>query len=84
MFRTIIRYNDTGSIKKRHGGGHPKPATLREMVRKVKARIQRNPRQSAVQKSARSIGRIIKNKLQYKSYKIQKVEDLHLHKRQFS
>ena len=82
VYRTVTRYNDTGSIKKRHGGGHPKTATSRKMVRKVKVRMQRNPRQSAVQLtknldvSARSIGRILKNKLRLKPYKIQKVQDL--------
>lgn len=84
VYRTITRYNDTDSIKKRHGGGHPTTATSSEMVRKVKARIERNPRQSAVKLakslnvSARSIGRILKNKLQLKPYKLQKVQDLTL------
>lgn len=84
VYRTITRYNETGSIKKRHGGGHSKTATSPEMVRKVKARIQRNPRQSAVQLaknlnvSARSMGRILKNELRLKPYKIQKVQDLTL------
>lgn len=82
VYRTITRYNDTGSIAKRHGGGYPKTATSREMVRKVKARIQRNPRQSATKLakslnvSDSSIRRILKNELQLKPYKIQKVQGL--------
>ena len=81
MYRTFTRYNDTGSIQKCHGGGHPKTATSREMVRNVKARIQRNPRQSAFQLaknlnvSTHSIGLILKNELRLKPYKIQKVQD---------
>lgn len=42
VYRTIKRYNDTASIKKRHGGGHKKTATSAEVVKNVKARIQRS------------------------------------------
>lgn len=38
IYRTIKRYNETGSIKKRHGGGWKKSATSPEMVRRVKNR----------------------------------------------
>lgn len=82
VYRTIKRYNETGSIAKRHGGGHPKTATSRNMIRKVKARIQRNPRQSAgelaksLKVSDSSIRRILKKELQLKPYKIQKVQHL--------
>lgn len=64
------------------GGGHKKTATSREMVQKVKKRIQRNPRQSANQMakelkiSDRSVRRILKNDLMLKPYKIQKAHDL--------
>lgn len=67
--RTINRYNDTGSVKKRYGGGPKKSATSPDMIRKVKARIQRNPRQSArkiakeMHISDQSIRRIMKNHL---------------------
>ncbi|XP_033220925.1 uncharacterized protein LOC117175325 [Belonocnema kinseyi] len=80
--RTITRYNNTSSIAKRHGGGHQKTATSREMVQKVKKRLERNPRQSAnqmakeLQISKCSIRRILKNNLKVKPYKIQKVHDL--------
>lgn len=81
VYRTITRYNDTGSIAKRHGGGHQKTATSREMVQKVK-RLERNPRRSANQMakelkiSGRSIRHILKNDLKVKPYKIQKARDL--------
>ena len=80
--RTIKRYNDTGSVKKRYGGGPKKTANNPDMIRKVKARIQRNPRQSAnkIAKemliSDRSVRRILKNHLHVKPYKIQKVRCL--------
>lgn len=80
--RTIKRYNETGSVKKRYGGGRKKTATGPKKIHKVKLRIQRNPRQSArkmakeMKLSDRSIRRILKNDLQTKPYKIQKVHAL--------
>ena len=53
-YRTIDRYNVTGSIAKRNNGGPKRTATSREMVRNVKARIGRNPKQSA-RKLARAL-----------------------------
>lgn len=82
VYRTINRYNGTGSCAKRHGGGHKKSATAPEMVLRVKKRIQRNPRQSAnrlakeLKISDRSVRRILKNELKVKPYKIQKAHDL--------
>ena len=82
VYRTIKRYNDTGSIEKRGGCGRKKTATSSEMVRKVKERIRRNPRQSArkmatnLNVSNRSIRRILKNELKLMPYKKQKVQDL--------
>ncbi|XP_015440317.1 PREDICTED: uncharacterized protein LOC107195062 [Dufourea novaeangliae] len=80
--RTINRYNDTGSVKKRYGGGRKKTATNAEIVRKVKKRIERNPKRSAnkmakeLNVSRWSIQQILKTELQLKPYKIQKVHDL--------
>lgn len=80
--RTIKRYNETGSIEKRHGGGWKKTATSPEMVRRVKARIDRNPRRSArkmateLRISDRSMRRILKNVVKVKPYKIQKCQNL--------
>lgn len=82
VYRTIIRYNDTGSIAKRNNGGARRTVTSPEMVRKVKKRIQRNPKQSAeklardLNVSASSVRRMLKIDLQLKPYKIQKVQDL--------
>ena len=82
VYRTINRYNDTGSIAKRYGGGRKKTATSPEMVRKVKARLKRNPRRSGNQMakelkiSQRSIRRIFQNELKVKPYKFQKAHDL--------
>ena len=49
VYRTINRFNSTGSIAKRYGGGPKKTATTPAMVWKVKARIERNPRRSGRQ-----------------------------------
>lgn len=82
VYRTINRYNDTGSIAKRYGGGPKKTATSPEMVRKVKKRLERNPRRSGRQMakelniSQDSIRRILKNELHVKPYKFQKAHDL--------
>lgn len=82
VYRTILRYNGTGSIAKRYGGGRRKTATSPEMVKKVRCRIQRNPRQSAaklavaLKVSRRSVTRILKTALGLKPLKIQKVQEL--------
>lgn len=82
VYRTIKRYNDTGSIAKRYNGGPKRVARSPEMVRKVKKRIDRNPKQTAqslakdLQISSSSVRRILKIDLQLKPYKIQMVQDL--------
>lgn len=82
VYRTITRYNDTGSIAKRYGGGPKKTATSSDMVRKVKARIERNPRRSGRKMAAElNISRermqhILKNVLRLKPLKFQKAHDL--------
>lgn len=82
VYRTITRYNGTGSVAKRHGGGRKITATSPEMVRKVKARIERNPRRSGRQMAAElKISRermqhILSNKLGLKALKFQKAHDL--------
>jgi inhibitor of nuclear factor kappa-B kinase subunit alpha len=80
--RTISRYRDTGSVTRRQGSGRKKTATAPEMVRKVKKRIDRNPRRSG-RKMARelnisqgSMRNILKNELGLKPLKFQKVQDL--------
>ncbi|XP_037954626.1 uncharacterized protein LOC119684620 isoform X1 [Teleopsis dalmanni] len=72
VYRTINRYNSTGSVAKRYGGGRKKTATSPEIVRKVKARLKRNPLRSGNQMakelkiSQRSIRRILQNELKKK------------------
>lgn len=80
--RTIARYRDTGSVAPRPKSGRKKTATSAEMVRKVKKRIERNPRRSG-RKMARelkisqgSIRNILKNELKLKALKFQKAQDL--------
>ena len=80
--RTIARYRDTGSVARRQGSGRKKTATSAEMVRKVKKRLDRNPRRSG-RKMARelnisqySIRQILKNELGVKPLKFQKVQEL--------
>lgn len=81
VYRTIKRYNDTGSIAKRHGG-KKKTATSPEMVSKVHKRIARNQVRSG-RKMARelnishqSMQRILRNELGLRPYKFQKMHDL--------
>lgn len=81
---TIKRYNDTGSVKKRYGGGRKKSATVPENIHKAKLQIQRNPRQNSrktakeTKISDRCIRGIMKDHLHIKPYKIQKVHALNI------
>lgn len=80
VYRATIRYNDTGSVAKHHGGGHQKTATSLEMVPKWKMRPERSVRRSAYQitKELRifdlNINRILKNDLKVKHNKILKYD----------
>ena len=74
--RIIARYSDTGSVGRRQESGRKKTATLAEMVRKVKKRLDQNPRRSG-RKMARelnisqySIRQILKNELGVKPLKV--------------
>lgn len=49
VYRIITPYNDTGSIAKRHGCGHAKTATSRQMGQKAKMQLERNPYRRAGQ-----------------------------------
>lgn len=80
--RTIARYRDIGSVAPRPKSGRKRTATSPEMVRKVKKRIERNPRRSGRQMarelniSQYAIRQILKNELGLKPLKFQKVQDL--------
>lgn len=88
VHRTVKRYLETGSTKKRHGGGRQATVVTPAMVKIVKKRLKRNPRRSATKLakdlniSDRSLRRILKDKLQTKPYKIQKVQDLSMRQKQ--
>ena len=78
VYRTILRYNDTGGIAKRGGRGPKRTAASTAMVRKVRVRLERNPRPSDKQRaeglkiSACSLRCILKNEHEVKPYKLQK------------
>ena len=82
VYRTLKRLNDTGSVKKRYGGGRRPTATGPTNVKKVRERIRRKPHQSArsiaksLQISERSVRTILKKKLHKFPYKIQRVHEL--------
>lgn len=82
VYRTISRYNETGSISKRCGGDAKKTATSSKVIRSVKARIERNPRRSGrkmaseLNISRERVQHILKNELGLKALKFQKVHDL--------
>lgn len=73
--RTIQRFTETGSVKKRYGGGRRCTATAPAVVEKVRHRLRRNPERSANQLaqdlkvSDRSVRRILKEKLKVKPLK---------------
>lgn len=80
--RTIQRYVETGSIKKRYGGGRRCTATAPAVVERVRHRLERNPERSAQQLaqdlnvSDRSVRRILKKKLKVQPYKKHKSQEL--------
>lgn len=82
VYRTIKRYQDTGTVNKKYGGGRRPTATSATNVRKVRSKLARNPRRSGnamakeVGVSVASMHRILRNKLMVKPFKIQKVQDL--------
>ena len=82
VYRTIKRYNETGTVNDRPRNGCPKSATTKSTVKKVRERIRRNPRRSANQMakemevSTGSMNSLLKNDLELKAYKRQKVHDL--------
>lgn len=88
--RTIKRFEETGSNKDRPGRGRKKTARTPENVRKIKAKIKRNP--SSRKNSARKLGisygisknsahRILTKDLELKSWKPLKRHELTKKKR---
>lgn len=82
VYRTLKRYSETGSTRKRHGGGWKLTATGPANVRKVREQIRRNPRRSArsiakrLRISEGSVRTILKKRLNTFPYKLQKVQEL--------
>ena len=80
--RTIARYRDTGSVARRQESGRNKTVTSADMVRKVKKRLDRNPRRSdrkmacELNISQYAIRQILKKELGVKPLEIQKVQHL--------
>lgn len=80
--RTIKRFEETGSIKKRYGGGRRSTSTGRANVANVRKRMARNSERSAAQMarelnvSDRSVRRILKDKLKLKPFKRFKSQEL--------
>ena len=76
VYRTIKRYNDSGSVKKRYGGGRQRTARTPKMLAALKARIRRNPRRNqkklALQMnvSRMTINRALKEDLKVRALKI--------------
>ncbi|CAG0900337.1 unnamed protein product [Darwinula stevensoni] len=75
--KAIKRYKESGSNNDRPGRGRKRSANTAANRRKIKGRIQRNPRLSA-RKIAKAVGiskssthRVLKNGLQLKAYKFQ-------------
>lgn len=80
--KAIKRYKETGSNKDRPGKGRKRNINITKIQRKIKSRIQRNPRTST-RKLAKSTGiskssthRILKNVLHLKAYKLKKANAL--------
>lgn len=80
--RTIARYHETGSVARRKGSGRKKTITTSKIIRKVKNRIDRNPRCSGrkiaceMKISQRSMRRILRDELHLKPLKLRKAHDL--------
>lgn len=81
VHRTINRYNDTGSIAKRHGGGPKRTATSPEMIQEVMKRIEQNPHSSGRQMahelniSPERMHHILRNELGLKASRCQKAHN---------
>lgn len=80
VHRTIKRYNETGSVAKRFGGGR-KTGTTEEMIQKVKDRLQQDPNCSVRRISAelgisrQRVQSILKNELGLTAQKFQEIKD---------
>ncbi|EYC05390.1 hypothetical protein Y032_0082g1554 [Ancylostoma ceylanicum] len=82
VYRTIKRYLEAGSSKKRYGGSRRRTVRIAANIGKLRKRLQRNPRQSSRKLSkgtgiSRStVARIMKEDLELRPFKLQKVQEL--------
>ena len=82
VYRTIQRYNETGSVNDRNRSGRPRTATTPEVKKKIASRISRNPRRSMrkmageLQISRESVRRVVKRDLGLSSLKLRNVHSL--------
>lgn len=82
VYNIVNRYKETGELSDRPRTGRPRTATAAANVNKVRQRVRRNPVRS-MRKMAKEIGidersvrRIVKRKLNLRSYKISRVHFL--------
>lgn len=82
VYRAVKCYQETGSVERKRKVGSRTTVCTPANVKRVRQALQRNPRRSVNQMATKleisqtSLRRIMKNKLQVKAYKIQKVQDL--------
>ncbi|EYC31082.1 hypothetical protein Y032_0004g1947 [Ancylostoma ceylanicum] len=81
VYRTIKRYLETGSSKKRYGGGRRRTVRVAANIGRLRKRLQRNPRQSS-RKLSKDTGisrstvmRIMKEDLGLRPFKLRKVQE---------
>lgn len=82
VYRTIKRYVESGSTKKRAPRNRSSPVATSAIIKTVRERLRRNPRRSAsklakeLDLSRTTVMRILKDKLNVRPYKIQKKHEL--------
>lgn len=75
MHRTVARYKQTGALVDCSRSGHPRDARTENVVRAVRARIQRNPlrKQKIMSRemnvAPRTMSRIMRDDLGLRAYK---------------
>ncbi|KAI6658361.1 MhmaT1 transposase [Oopsacas minuta] len=82
VYRTILRYKQTGGVKDNARSGRPSSVTTPRLAKRVRERIRRNPRRSMrkmavdLQVSRHSIQNVVNTKMGMYSFKRKKVHHL--------
>ena len=82
IYRTIERYEVTGGITDKPRSGRPRSVTTQRLKKALRERIRRNPLRSMskmakeLKVSHKSIGRVVKNDLEMRSFKRKRVHHL--------